>query len=113
MTIRINYLFVDYENTQKVDLDLIAGRPAVVFLVLGGGQGRTPKDLTLKVHKYSAQVRMIDPQQSFEIGGARSIASRIMSEDDETDGEDRLFQGTGFIRTRSEVFRQVPAHLCR
>jgi hypothetical protein len=32
---RMNYIFVDYENVQDVDLDLIAGKAVKVFLVVG------------------------------------------------------------------------------
>jgi hypothetical protein len=39
---RINYIFVDYENVQEVDLDLIVGKAVKVFLVFGQRKRVTP-----------------------------------------------------------------------
>src|SRR5690606_32686746 len=61
---RQNYIFVDYENTQGIDLGLIAGQPVMVFLILGGGQGKLSKELLVKVHKYSAQLHIVETEQT-------------------------------------------------
>jgi hypothetical protein len=34
---RTQYVFVDYENVQNVDLDLVSGKAVVVELILGEG----------------------------------------------------------------------------
>ncbi len=58
--IRTNHIFVDFENVQKVNLDLIADKPVRVYLFLGKQQNRVPTDLMKQVHRFHAQVELIE-----------------------------------------------------
>lgn len=55
-TIRTNYIFVDYENVQAVDFDLIVGKPVKVFLVVGLRRKSLPSALARQIHRYHDQV---------------------------------------------------------
>ena len=55
-TIRMHYIFVDYENIQEVDLDLIAGKAVRVFLVVGLRRKTLPSLLARQIHQYHDQV---------------------------------------------------------
>jgi len=61
-TTRTNYIFVDYENVQDVDLDLIAGKPVKVFLIIGSRQKSLPYALAKQIHKYHDQVELIESE---------------------------------------------------
>ena len=61
---RTNYIFVDFENVQEVDLDLIADKPVVVILVLGERHKNLPVDLVKKFLEYPAQVRLVEAGRS-------------------------------------------------
>jgi hypothetical protein len=54
--IRMNYIFVDYENVQEVDLDLIFGKAVKVFLVVGQRRKTLPSLLARQIHQYHDQV---------------------------------------------------------
>lgn len=64
MNPRTNYIFVDFENTQDIDLELIAGKPVKVFLILGGKQDRLSVGLVKKLLKYKAQLEVIETEQT-------------------------------------------------
>ena len=53
---RMNYIFVDYENVQEVDLDLIVGKAVKVFLVVGQRRKTLPSLLARQIHQYHDQV---------------------------------------------------------
>ncbi len=57
---QIHYVFVDFENIHEVQLDLIAGRPVIVVLVLGERHKKLPVDLVQQLLKYPAQVRLVE-----------------------------------------------------
>ncbi len=51
-----HYVFVDFENVQDVDLDLIEGRPVHVTLLIGSKQSKIPTELSMQMHNFSGQV---------------------------------------------------------
>lgn len=57
---RTHYIFVDFENIHEVDLELVAGKPVVVVLVLGERNKKLPVDMVKKLLKYPAQVRLVE-----------------------------------------------------
>lgn len=59
---RTNYIFVDYENVHELDLDLIAGKPVKVFLVVGLRRKTLPSALARQIHKYHDQVTWIESE---------------------------------------------------
>ncbi len=60
--VRTNYIFVDYENVQDVDLDLIAGKAVRVFLVVGLRRKSLPAALARQIHKFHDQVTWIESE---------------------------------------------------
>ena len=56
---RTNYIFVDYENVQEIDLDRIAQRPVKVTFVLGPGHKNLPVALVRKLLQYASQVSLV------------------------------------------------------
>lgn len=61
---RINYVFVDFENVHEVDLDLIGDKLAVVILILGEKHKNLPVGMVKGIHRYAAQVRLIEAGRS-------------------------------------------------
>lgn len=61
---RTNYIFVDFENIQEVDLDLIANKPVVVILVLGERHRSLPVGMVKQFLRYPTQVRLIEAGRS-------------------------------------------------
>jgi hypothetical protein len=59
---RMNYIFVDYENVQDVDLDLIVGKAVKVFLVVGQRRKTLPSLLARQIHQYHDQVTWIESE---------------------------------------------------
>ena len=57
---RINYVFVDFENVQEIDLDRIANKPAKIALILGQRQKSLPIALVRLIQKYPQQVRLVE-----------------------------------------------------
>lgn len=56
---RTQYVFVDYENVQIVDLDLVAGKPVVVELLIGKQHTKLPVEMVEQMQKYSGQVKLV------------------------------------------------------
>jgi hypothetical protein len=46
---RTNHIFVDFKNIHEVELDLIAGREAVVHLVLGERHKNLPLEIVKRL----------------------------------------------------------------
>lgn len=62
--LRTNYVFVDCENVHDIDLGQIANKPVRVTLVLGKGQQKLPTTLVKQVHKFAAQVELVESESS-------------------------------------------------
>ena len=54
----IHYVFVDFENVPKVDLELIEGKPVHVTLLIGKNQGKIDFALVDQIHHLAAQVEL-------------------------------------------------------
>lgn len=72
--IRTNYIFVDYENVQQLDLDLIAGKPVKVIIIVGARQKSLPYALTKQIHKYHSQVQLIESE-----GASRNALDLVLA----------------------------------
>jgi hypothetical protein len=57
---RTNYIFVDYENVQALDLDRIADKSIQVVLVLGERHKSLPLALVKQLLKYAGQVALVE-----------------------------------------------------
>jgi hypothetical protein len=53
-----HFVFVDFENVQAVDLDLIEGKPVQVILLVGKNQGKIAYELVEQIHRRATQVRL-------------------------------------------------------
>ena len=59
---RTNYIFVDYESVQDLDLDRIANRPVKVMLILGVQHKKLPVPLVKLIQKYPEKVRLVETE---------------------------------------------------
>ena len=59
-----HYIFVDFENVQSVNLDLVEGKPVKVILLAGKGQTRVDWTLAESIHRHSAQVQLVKAETS-------------------------------------------------
>ena len=57
---RTNYIFIDFENVQEIDLDRIAGKPVKVTYVLGERHKNLPVALVKLLLKYAGQVALVE-----------------------------------------------------
>lgn len=123
--IRNNYIFVDFESVQNVDLALIESKPVKVFLFIGEQQHKASMDLMMQVHRLHDQVEMIKldctgknaldfvlahhtgRQVTADPGGYFHILSRDK-------GFDALvghLKSRDILAAREEVFAQIPVLL--
>lgn len=119
---RTNYIFVDFENVHEVDLDLIAGKPVVVTLVLGERNKSLPVELVTKLLKYSAQVRLVETGHAgknaldFVLAyhvGVQAVADpkgyfHILSRDKGFDALILHLKDNGVFAARHEAFGKIP-----
>jgi hypothetical protein len=54
----VHFVFVDFENVPKVDLELIEGKPVHVTLLIGKNQGKIDFALVDQIHRLAAQVEL-------------------------------------------------------
>ena len=52
---RNNYIFVDFESVQDIDLTLIDGKPVKVFLFIGEQQHKMTVELSMQAHHFHTQ----------------------------------------------------------
>jgi hypothetical protein len=120
---RMNYIFVDYENVQELDLDLIAGKAVKVFLIVGQRQKSLPFVLIKQIHKYHDQVELIetdgtgrnalDMVLAYQIG-LRAKADpegyfHILSKDNDYDALVKHLRANEIRACRDEAFAKVSA----
>jgi hypothetical protein len=55
-----NYIYIDFENIQEVDIHLIADRPVKVVIALGMRQTNLPVEMVKALLKYPAQVELVE-----------------------------------------------------
>lgn len=114
------YVFVDYENVQEIDLDLIAGRSVEVFILVGHSRKTVPTELVC--HASQGQVRWIASQGAsknaldlvlaFRIGqeALKDPAGyfHILSKDKDYDALILHLQSLGIHAGRSGEFAEIP-----
>ena len=119
---RINYIFVDFENVQKTDLDRIANRPVEVRLVLGERHKSLPVKLVKLIQKFPDQVQLIetglngknalDFVLACEIGGESAKNPdgyfHVLSRDKGFDALIRHLKDKGVLAARHESFSEIP-----
>lgn len=117
---RKNYVFVDYENVQEIDLGLVAGRPVEVFILVGQSRKSVPTDLVC--HACQAQVTWVTSQGAtknaldlvlaFQIGQAALKdpmgCFHILSKDKDYDALIQHLRSLGIHAGRSAEFAQIP-----
>jgi hypothetical protein len=120
-TSRTNYIFIDYENIQDFDLDLIAGKPVRVFLVVGSRRKNIPTALTKQLHRYHDQVEWIESEGAsknaldlvltYHVGlQAKADANgyfHILSRDKDYDALIKHLRANKILANRDEVFAKI------
>ncbi len=119
---RPNYIFVDYESVQAIDLALIEGKPVKVWLFIGVQQSRVPVELMTQAHRLHDQVELVQ----VECAGNNALdfvlahhTSRqamvdsegffhILSKDKGFDALVAYFKSRQVMAARSEVFASLP-----
>ena len=122
-TPRLNHVFVDYENVQDVDLQLIREKPVKVVLVVGKQQKNLPLAWTkAAIQIGAAQVEILeagcagknalDLVLAYHLGRkAREDAAaffHILSKDKAFDALVTHLKAEGVRVLRTEVFSQIP-----
>jgi len=117
-----HYIFVDFENVQSVKLDLIAGKPVMVIMVIGKDQTKVPLELVEQLMTFSSQVRLVrtevkgknalDFVLSAEVG-AQGVADpngsfHIISRDKGFDALVAHFRSHDRSAARHDAFAKVP-----
>jgi len=120
---RINYIFVDFENVQDFDLDLIAGKAIKVFLIIGQQRKSLSLDLVKKIHRYHEQVQLIESEGAsrnaldlvlaYQVGAQSSTDSNgyyhILAKDKDYDPLIEHLKAKGILASRDEQFARIPA----
>lgn len=123
-TPRTNYIFVDYENVQDIDLKLIQDKPHVkVVLVVGKQQQKVSMDLLEECLKAKDQVTLIradctgknalDLVLAYHVGLQAAEAAgaffHILSKDKAFDALVNYLKARNVLAARDEVFAKIPA----
>lgn len=122
---RTNYIFVDYENVQEMDLDLIAGRPVKVFFVVGQRRKTFPSALAKQILQYHDQVVWIESEGAshnaldlvlaYHVGQQAKADPKgyfhILARDKDYDALVRHLRAHGVLASRDEEFAKIPALL--
>lgn len=120
---RTNYIFVDYENVQELDLDLIAGKAVKVFLIIGQHRKSMGTNLSKQIHKYHDQVEYISSEGagrnaldlvlSYYVGAQVRADPKgyfhILSKDKDYDALIKHLRANGILACRDEAFANIPA----
>ena len=101
----VHHIFVDYENVQTVKLDLIAGKPVRVVIVVGRDQTKVPISLVEQLLRHSAQVRLIQT----EVKGKNALDFVLSSEVGAEAVRDP--DGRFHVVSRDKGFDALVAHL--
>jgi hypothetical protein len=120
---RTHYIFVDYENVQALDLDLIKDKPVKVFLVVGPRQKSLPYALTKQIHNYHAQVQMLESESAAKNALDMVLAYHmgvqaktdpeggyhVLAKDKDYDALIKHLRAQGIRASRDEEFAKVSA----
>ena len=121
--IRMNYIFVDYENVQEVDLDLIACKAVKVFLVVGQRRKTLPSLLARQIHQYHDQVTWIESEGAsnnaldlvlaYQVGLQAKADPKgyfhILARDKDYDALIKHLHANGILASRDDEFARIPA----
>ena len=121
--IRTNYIFVDYENVQEVDLDLIAGKAVKVFLVVGQRRKTLPSLLARQIHQYHDQVTWIESEGAtnnaldlvlaYHVGRQANADPKgyfhILARDKDYDPLIKHLRANRILASRDDTFASIPA----
>jgi PIN domain len=119
---RTNYIFVDYENVQKVDLQLIREKPVNVVLVVGERQKIMPSLARLGIEIGREQVEIVESgctgKNALDLVLAYHVGRRakedpdgyfhILSNDKAFDALVAHLKEADVRAARAEVFDQIP-----
>lgn len=119
---RNNYIFVDFESVQDIDLALIDGKPVKVLLFIGEQQHKVSVKLTMQALRFPAQVEMIKLERTgknaldFVLAhhtGLKVAADpegyfHILSKDKGFDALVDYLNSRGILAAREEMFAQIP-----
>jgi hypothetical protein len=120
---RMNYIFVDYENVQDVDLDLIVGKAVKVFLVVGQGRKTLPSLLARQIHQYHDQVTWIESEGAtknaldlvlaYHVGLQANADPKgyfhILARDKDYDALVKHLRANNILASRDAEFARIPA----
>jgi len=120
--VRTNYIFVDYENVQEVDLDLLAGKPVKVFLVVGHRRKTLPSVLARQIHQYHNQVSWIESEGAsnnaldlvlaYQVGLQAKADPEgylhILAKDKDYDALIKHLRSHDILASRDEEFSKIP-----
>lgn len=120
---RSNYIFVDFENVQEVDLGLLAGKPVSVIFILGERHRTLPVEMVDQLLCNASQVRVVrstkpgkntlDFVLACEVGIQAAKDPKgffhILSKDKGFDALVAHLKKEGFHASRHEVFAKIPA----
>jgi PIN domain len=120
--IRMNYIFVDYENVPEVDLDLIAGKAVQVFLVVGQRRKTLPSLLARQIHQYHDQVAWIESEGAtknaldlvlaYHVGLQANADPKgyfhILARDKDYDALIKHLRANSILASRDDEFARIP-----
>ena len=120
--IRTNYIFVDYENVQEVDLDLIVGKAVKVFLVVGQRRKTLPSLLARQIHQYHDQVTWIESEGAtnnaldlvlaYHVGLQAKADPKgyfhILARDKDYDALIKHLRANSILASRDDEFARIP-----
>lgn len=119
---RTNYIFIDFENLQKIDLDRIMDKPVKVVLILGERHKNLPVAFVKKLLKYAPQVRLVETGRSgknaLDLVLAQHIGEtkkddphgyfHIVSHDKDFDALVGHLKDNGTFAARRAAFAEIP-----
>ena len=122
LPLRMNYIFVDFENVHEIDLDRVDQKPVKVILVLGEQHKRLPVLLVRKLLQYASQVQVVETGRSGKnaadlvlanyIGEVRKDDPRgyihIVSKDKDFDALIGHHKDNGALAARHASFSEIP-----
>ncbi len=119
---RTNYIYVDYENVQVVDLSLIVGKPVKVYLVVGQRRRTLPSALARQIHQYHDQVEWIESEGAssnaldlvlaYHVGHQAKADPQgyfhILAKDKDYDPLIQHLRAQGILASRDDEFAKIP-----
>lgn len=121
--LRMHYIFIDYENIQEVDLDLIAGKAVKVFLVVGQRRKMLPSLLARQMHQFHDQVTWIESEGAtknaldlvlaYHVGLQAKADPKgyfhILARDKDYDALIKHLRANNILASRDDEFARIPA----